>query len=312
MEYIVAAYTDIGMQKETNQDSICVRRAAIPGVGETVLIVICDGMGGFKQGEVASAATVNAFGTWFDSNFHSLPELCGTDFSQIRYQWADLVTTLHHDLLQYSIETGVQLGTTVAAFFAYDDRYLILNIGDSRIYERKKELHQLTQDQSLVAREVSAGRITEAESRHHPQRNILLQCLGAGSQVRPAFLEGKVKNDALYLLCSDGLIHEVAPEELENRIQFAYLNSKESMTAVLCNITELCKSRGEKDNITAVLLRTKESSYVQCKKSVIGRVKELFHCTSAVSKQASIMLLETAQIVHTSEQINTIKQKETR
>ncbi len=68
MEYLVAAYTDIGIQKETNQDSICVRRAAFSEAEETVLAVVCDGMGGLKKGEVASAAAVNAFGTWFDAN----------------------------------------------------------------------------------------------------------------------------------------------------------------------------------------------------------------------------------------------------
>lgn len=175
MEYLVAAYTDTGIKKETNQDSICVRRAAVTGIGETILAVVCDGMGGLKKGEVASAAAVNAFGRWFDTNLSNLPMLCSTDFSQIRHHWRRLIEGLHQDLLRYSAKAGVQLGTTAAAFFAYGDRYLLMNIGDSRIYERKKALRQLTQDQSLVAREVAAGRITEDESRHHPQRNILLQ-----------------------------------------------------------------------------------------------------------------------------------------
>ena len=91
MEYLVAAYTDTGIKKETNQDSICVRRAAVTGIGETILAVVCDGMGGLKKGEVASAAAVNAFGRWFDTNLSNLPMLCSTDFSQIRHHWRRLI-----------------------------------------------------------------------------------------------------------------------------------------------------------------------------------------------------------------------------
>lgn len=303
MEYMVAAYTDTGVQKETNQDSICVRRTAVTGIGETVLAVVCDGMGGLKKGEVASAAAVNAFGTWFDTNLPGLPALCGTDFSQVRRQWITLIEELHHDLLRYSAETRTQLGTTVAAFFTYGDRYLTMNIGDSRIYERKKEIRQMTQDQSLVAREIAAGRITEAESRHHPQRNILLQCLGAGEQITPVFTEGRVQNDALYLLCSDGLCHELSPAELEEHFQAVYLNSKESMTNALYEATEVCKHRGETDNITAILLKTQESGYVKPKKANVDKLKQILHIAIPDNKVPTVTLLETAQVTHTQEVI---------
>lgn len=90
MEYLVAAYTDTGIRKETNQDSICIRRAAVSGRGEAVLAVVCDGMGGLKKGEVASATAVNAFGTWFDANLSRLPSFGGSDFAQVRRQWGGL------------------------------------------------------------------------------------------------------------------------------------------------------------------------------------------------------------------------------
>lgn len=303
MEYMVAAYTDTGIRKETNQDSICVRRAAVTGVGESILAVVCDGMGGLKKGEVASAAAVNTFGRWFDTNLSNFPALCGTDFSKVRKHWKTLSEELHHDLLRYSVKAGVQLGTTVAAFFAYSDRYLLMNIGDSRIYERKKFLCQLTQDQSLVAREVAAGRITADESRHHPQRNILLQCLGTGDSIIPAFTEGKVQNDALYLLCSDGLCHELSHQEMEERFQAVYLNSKGAMTTALHDATELCKCRGETDNITAILLKAQESAYMRPKKTEISKIKQLLHISGPENAAASAVLLETAEVIHTQETI---------
>ncbi len=301
MEYLVAAYTDTGVQKETNQDSICVRRAAVSGIGEAVLAVVCDGMGGLKKGELASATAVNAFGTWFDSCLPHLPAVCGSDFSQVRHQWNSLIEELHHDLLHYSAEAGTQLGTTVAAFFAYGDRYIVMNIGDSRVYERKTALRQLTQDQSLVAREIAAGRITEEESRHHPQRNILLQCLGTGEHITPVFSEGKVQNEALYLLCSDGMCHEMSPEELEEHFQYVFLVSKDAMTAALKEATELCERRGETDNITALLIKTQESDYVKPKRAGLEKLKKMFHIGSPTERTPAVSLLETAQVTHTQE-----------
>lgn len=303
MEYLIAAYTDIGIRKETNQDSICVRRAAVAGVGETVLAVVCDGMGGLKKGELASASAVTAFGNWFDTYLSRLPALCGSDFSMIRRQWLALIEELHHDLLRYTVETCAQLGTTVAAFFAYGDRYLIMNVGDSRVYERKNCLLQLTHDQSLVAREIAAGRITEEESRHHPQRNILLQCLGAGEQISPEFIEGRVQSGALYLLCSDGLVHELSPAELADRFQAVYLSSKESMTSALHAAAEVCKVRGETDNITAVLLKAQESVYTRPKRLGTNHFKRILNIASSDNQDTIPVLKETAQVIHTQEVI---------
>lgn len=310
MEYMIAAYTDTGIQKETNQDSICVRRAMVPEVGEVALAVVCDGMGGLKKGEVASAAAVSAFGSWFDRSLPLLVPLCGCDFSKVRQQWVSLLSELHEDLKAYAAQTGSSLGTTVAAMLTYGDRYLCANVGDSRVYERKKILRQLTQDHSLVAREVAAGRITEEESRHHPQRNVLLQCLGAGNEISPSFIEGRVQHDALYLLCSDGLVHELYSEELRDRLDPAWLNSKSALTDALSGMTELCKRRGETDNISAILLKTSESSYVPDQKGIKKLLRRLHPVSAEAPKQAYI--LETAQIIHTQEVIGQNGRQQTR
>lgn len=300
MEYVIAAYTDVGVKKAVNQDSLCVRRAVIPDVGETVLAVVCDGMGGLAMGELASATVVNAFGRWFDRHLPILPTICGSDFSQIRAQWLVLIDECHHAMLDYSAANCVQLGTTVSTFFAYSDHYITLTIGDSRIYERTGRLTQLTQDQSLVAREIVAGRISEEESRHHPQRNVLLQCVGIGGEIVPAFTEGRVRHDALYLLCSDGFVHELSPEEMGNRLQATLLNSKDDLTHALCDLTELCKGRGETDNITAVLVKASESKR-PVKLFPLKNLRTRFRGQKDSTQKEE--LVETAQIVHTQEAI---------
>lgn len=235
-----------------------------------------------------------------DRHLPILPTICGSDFSQIRAQWLVLIDECHHAMLDYSAANCVQLGTTVSTFFAYSDHYITLTIGDSRIYERTGRLTQLTQDQSLVAREIVAGRISEEESRHHPQRNILLQCVGVGGEIVPAFTEGRVRHDALYLLCSDGFVHELSPEEIGSRLQATLLNSKDDLTHALCDLTELCKGRGETDNITAVLVKASESKSL-VKLSPLKNLRTRFRGQKDATQKEE--LVETAQIVHTQEAI---------
>lgn len=304
MEYIVSAYTDTGIQRSSNQDSLCIRRASISG-GEILMAVICDGMGGLQKGELASAECVRAFGAWFDQNMHVFPTLCRNNFYEIRRQWAELLLALHQKLLIYARERQIQIGTTVAAMLTFEDRCLIVNVGDSRIYERTRTLRQLTQDQSLVAVEIARGRITEEEAKHHPQRNILLQSLGAGEAVNPVFTEITVRGGALYLLCTDGLIHEISSSELKAQLEPLYLDSKERLTAVLIRLIETCKQRGETDNITAILFKAIESYSSTGGVSPLENLMEKMHIKSKKSGSAlpTATLLETAQIEHTQEAI---------
>ena len=302
MEYIVAAYTDIGTQKKTNQDSLCVRRASISQHGETVMAVLCDGMGGLQKGELASAYAVKTFGAWFDQNMNRLSELCAGNFEQVRQQWTALILSLHNRIRAHSQGYGIQMGTTLTAILAYDGRYLTVNIGDSRIYERKYTLKQLTEDQSLVAKEIALGRITKEQARHHPQRNILLQCLGVGDSVTPVFTGGTVVGNGLYLLCSDGFLQEVSEAEMEASLDPMVLMTKELLTRRLTELTDVCKQRGERDNITAILCRTVESQYTP-PPSALKRTLQKLHIKKNPDINNQAILLETAQIVHTEETI---------
>lgn len=307
MEFTISAYTDKGIRKESNQDSLCIRRAALPEQGEAVMAVVCDGMGGLQRGELASAAAVRTFERWFDSNLRHLSTLCKDNFTQVRRQWRDLLEDLHNRLLAYSKENHVQLGTTLTAFLACNSRYLTVNIGDSRIYEfRNGNLKQLTQDQSLVAQEIARGRITEEQALHHPQRNILLQCLGAGPMIDPVFTQGTVASEGLYLLCTDGFVHEVSHSEMAQTLGSLPLHStgKDGMTRVISDITETCMTRGETDNITAVLLKSLETPVAPAAtglRGLLGRLRSSKEKDGAMTQES--VLIETAEIIYTMEEI---------
>lgn len=138
------------------------------------------------------------------------------------------------------------------------------------------------------------------QSRHHPQRNVLLQCIGVGAAVVPVFTEGRVRSGSLYLLCSDGFVHELSSNEMEDRLQPNILGAKDILTNELRDLTELCKSRGETDNITEVLLRADESEY----KAISPTLKSLWaRLRKSEETDRRPELLETAQISHTKDVI---------
>lgn len=304
MEYQFAAYTDTGFSKKTNQDSLCVRRSSLGEMGEAILAVVCDGLGGLKKGEVASAAAAMAMGNWFDKKLPQLQMLCTHDFSPVRQEWRQLLEELHQQLIRYAAKENVQMGTTLTAILAIGDRYLTANIGDSRIYERFHSLRQLTQDHSLVSQEIAAGHITEDQARTHPQRNILLQCLGMGAEAVPDFTEGRIRGGALYLLCSDGFVHEVSASELAEQLDVLRLLTHEDMNEALRMIVENCRRRGEQDNITAVLFRAKESSCNANSTSVLQHLlNRLWPKPEEKTDPIKPVLLETTQIIHTQESI---------
>ncbi len=261
MNFLIHADTDIGISRKANQDSLSVKILSdTRGDKRMVLAVLCDGMGGLSRGELASASVVRAFDRWA---MDALPAVlantpAGSDIedSVIRAQWGGLITEQDKSIKSYGKLTGAQLGTTVVALLLTDRRYYILNVGDSRAYELRGGIRQLTNDQTVVSREVALGRMTEDEARLDPRRNVLLQCIGAGDDLSPEFLFGPTEKGATYLLCSDGFRHEVTPEEMWGSLRPDYLPDESTMSASLRSLIDLNMARGEKDNISAVLVRT--------------------------------------------------------
>ncbi len=254
MNFIVSANTDIGIKKSTNQDSLSVKILETPSE-RIAFAVLCDGMGGLAKGEVASASVVNAFSKWISED---LPVILknGIKADVIKSQWESLLLIMNDKIMTYGKKQGVNLGTTVAVILIYAGQYYIMNIGDSRIYEISDELIQITQDHSFVAREVMMGKMSPEEAKVHPQRNVLLQCVGASEKIVPDFFTGVIKNNAAYMLCSDGFIHELAPNEILGYLHPSVLIDEKSMEGNTEYLINLNKQRFETDNISAALIRT--------------------------------------------------------
>ena len=117
------------------------------------------------------------------------------------------------------------------------------------------QVYQLTKDQSLVQQQIDLGRVRPEDAERHPQRNVLLQCIGASEEVLPDFYRGTVLPGTLFLLCSDGFRHEISEQELFMQLNPSGLVNEEKMKERLVYLTELVKSRMEMDNISAVAIK---------------------------------------------------------
>ena len=254
MNFIISANTDIGITKSTNQDSLSVM-VLNTKQGRMAFAVLCDGMGGLEKGEVASASVINAFRSWAVGD---LPALCEAPLedAQIRSQWEKIIAEENQRIKAYGARQGARLGTTAVVMLLTQNRYYILNVGDSRAYELADGVRQITADQTFVAREISLGRMTQEEADHDPRRNVLLQCVGASEQVYPDMFFGDVRGNAVYMLCSDGFRHEISAEEIYEKLQPGALFDDYTMRQNSLSLIELNKQRRERDNISVVLVRT--------------------------------------------------------
>lgn len=254
MNFIVSATTDIGLTKSTNQDSLSVKVINTPQ-GRMTFAILCDGMGGLEKGEVASASVIQAFDNWVRNSLPVLSEAPLED-STIREQWNNIITEQNNTIKNYGARQGVKLGTTAVIMLITQTRYYVMNVGDSRAYEITDTMKQITNDQTFVAREVALGNMTEEEALTDERRNVLLQCVGASDEVYPDMFFDATRENAIYMLCSDGFRHEISSDEIFEKLQPAVLFDDATMNKHTEELIELNKMRKERDNISVVLVRT--------------------------------------------------------
>lgn len=253
MQYAIAACTDVGLRKKVNQDSLYTAVARTP-LGQMAIAVVCDGVGGLSYGEIASAQVVLTFKNWFQNE---LPLRIKNDYSHqdIIEQWDEVIHEINQKLINESNEKNVQMGTTLTVGLFERDKYHLAQVGDSRAYEIIKQQKQLTKDQTLVARELEQGHLTKEEALQDKRKHILLQCIGMNSEVVPVYTEGMITEDANYLFCSDGFYNSLAEDEISRFCQYERGNTREKMEETLQQMIKLVKNRGERDNISAVMIK---------------------------------------------------------
>ena len=170
------------------------------------LLAVADGMGGHNGGEIASETAIKEL--LHNQKFTTIQEL------------AEQVTKVNEAVKTRAEGNPVLfgMGTTLCAlaYLSKPSKVGIVNVGDSRIYIiADQELHQITQDHSLVEEMHREGKITKLEAQHHPHRNVITRSIGTHDEVFVDFWEMQPREGDRYLLCTDGLTNELSDQEIK-------------------------------------------------------------------------------------------------
>lgn len=253
MQYLGSAVTDVGIIKKTNQDSLCLKIADTKEKGEIAMAVICDGMGGLSKGELASATVIRHMSDWFEKE---LPQrLYKFSWKDISSEFTKMIKGLNYKIIEYGRNAGTSLGTTLSLLLIIEGKYMIAHVGDSRVYQITDKINQITEDQTYVAREIKLGHMTPQQAAVDPQRNMLLQCVGASTVVEPAFYFGNVIPGSVFVLCSDGFRHVVSDDEILESLNYQNIPNIKNMQDNSKYLIELNKRRNERDNISVAVLK---------------------------------------------------------
>ena len=244
MEY--SYLTDPGKVRDHNEDSV----TALKNASGEVLMAVADGMGGHKDGEVASNIAINHIGKRFLAT-----SSVGNKEDAMAFL-KEIVSEANVLIYKYTREhtESSGMGTTIVISLITKDFLLFCNIGDSSGFVMKnKKLYKITSDHTLVNLLVKSGELTEEEAKDHPRKNVLMRALGANMTVEMDIFDVETDVDGIFL-CSDGLTNMLDKEQIE-----LVLNSELSIEDKLAKLILKSNNRGGTDNISVAYL-TKEDA----------------------------------------------------
>ena len=234
-----ALKTDIGTTRDINQDVLGIE---INKNGDK-LYILCDGMGGYKGGEIAAKECVEYIKTSFiDTSF--------CDVKEVEKWLYDTIVLANKRINGLAIKNSdlEKMGTTLVCLIVNKNFKVYASVGDSRIYSYShKELVQLSVDQTFAQALLNAGYISEKEALIHPKKNLLLCAIGSSED--DLDIQINQTNETNYLLCSDGLYNMVNHKEM-----FKILNTDDELEIKAQNLINLANSNGGKDNISVILV----------------------------------------------------------
>jgi len=210
-------------------------------------------MGGHNAGEVASNLALNLL----CRQFLSSPK--GTlQKEEIKESLRKSIISAHNAIIDMSKNNPhyYGMGTTIVGVYFTADGFYVYHVGNSRLYRlRNGSLKQLTKDHSLVQSLIDLGQITVEESYNHPQKNVITNSLGGGSdKCEPEITDNYTEFEGdIFLLCSDGL-SDMASEDVIEGI----LNSKKNIQEKVDWLIDTANENGGKDNITTILIKVEE------------------------------------------------------
>jgi len=238
--------TDKGKVRKNNEDCFIIEKCEAK---DSLVLALCDGMGGAKAGELASQLSNKAF---VDHIYGKLTSRTSRslNYREILIDACKEANGVSYEYSQFD-DAYKGMGTTiVGGVVRSNGSGYIVNVGDSRAYHisRKGEsIYQITKDHSLVEQLVEFGAITKEQAKFHPQRNVITRALGSEEDVECDYFEFNLLSGDILLLCSDGLSNMISDLEM---LEYA---KEYPEPELLCRaLMSKALNRGASDNVTVV------------------------------------------------------------
>lgn len=240
--------TDPGKVREHNEDSVNI----VTNASGEILMAVADGMGGHKDGEVASSIALNHIATRFKA-------ISSVGNKEDAINWiGEIVKEANALIYKYVAEhkESSGMGTTMVLAILTKEFLLMGNIGDSSGYVIKnKKLHKVTVDHTLVNLLVKSGELSEEDAKNHPKKNVLMRALGASPDVEMDIFNVELGVDGIFL-CSDGLTNMLDDDTIMKVLNNKDLDIDEKLDKLIFK----ANNRGGSDNISIAYLN-KEDNY---------------------------------------------------
>ena len=235
--------TDPGCVRAENQDAFEIHKLK----HGAMLCVVCDGMGGAKAGNVASAMAAQEFAREVKENYRASMGMEAVDI--LLDQAVKCANFTVYDKSQQGEEFS-GMGTTLVAVLLRGKAATVVNVGDSRVYRINADgIAQITVDHSLVQLMIRRGEITPEQARYFPGKNYITRAIGTEPSVKADIFHLDLKRGDELMLCSDGLTNLVHDQE----ILFEVVHGSEK--AECCQrLLDIAKNRGAPDNVTCIMV----------------------------------------------------------
>lgn len=243
--------TDVGRVREANEDSI---RCHTDPDHPFAYVIVADGMGGYSGGATASKIAADTLQHHLDSQLDSAFFSCSPEQQQAALH-ASLVNAIHAANREILNAKNThphlsQMGTTLVLAVIWHDFLIVAHLGDSRAYLwNHYGLQRLTRDHSVVQEMIDSGQLTPEQAQESNIRNHITRALGVSDHVEPIINSWKLTENALLLLCSDGLT-----EYLDDRAIEEVLASHRPALDCVYRFVDDANRLGGRDNISAGVL----------------------------------------------------------
>jgi protein phosphatase len=252
-QLISGSAIDVGRRRENNEDAMLGFSGNLAQDGKNQVFgffAVADGMGGHRNGELASEFALRAVGNHVMSELYN--PLFGPNPKPPQNSLREILESgllEAHRQVQRSAPGG---GCTITTALIFGTQVVIGHLGDSRAYSVYKDgrIQALTQDHTLVNRLVDMGEITAEEAETHPQKSVLIRALGQGSDLEADIFTSIMPQQGYLLLCTDGLWGVVSDSEMQKII-----NSAPNANLAAELLVEAANKAGGPDNIAAILVQ---------------------------------------------------------